>query len=184
MESKMRYSACTLIIDPETNKILGVSRKNDHNDFGLPGGKADPDETPEECAIRETLEETGYTVNLVNTKRFVEYDKQPNSSEWEVSTFLAVIDHTVPRQEVSESETGLVKWIDPIDLMQGYFKDYNAKMLRHFGLAEQYRLICENTYGYEEAWLVTHVNKIEAIKELLHHTKGKATIIRSEIVAL
>lgn len=177
----MRYSACTLIIDPKTNKILGVSRKNDHNDFGLPGGKADPGETPEECAIRETLEETGYTVNLVNSDRFVECD---NSSDWEVSTFLAVIDYTVPRQEVAESETGLVKWVDPIDLMQGHFKDYNARMLRHFGLAEQYRLICENHYGYEETWLVIHVNKIEAIKELLHHKKGKATIIRSEVVAL
>ena len=39
--------------------ILGVSRKTNHCDFGLPGGKMDPEDggNPIVTAIRETREE-------------------------------------------------------------------------------------------------------------------------------
>ena len=40
-------------------QILAVSRKDDPNDFGLPGGKLDPGETFTAGAIREVREETG-----------------------------------------------------------------------------------------------------------------------------
>jgi 8-oxo-dGTP pyrophosphatase MutT (NUDIX family) len=36
-----------------------------YDDWTLPKGKIDPDETPEECALREVREETGYKCELV-----------------------------------------------------------------------------------------------------------------------
>lgn len=36
-----------------------------YDDWTLPKGKADVDETPEDCAIREVREETGYRCELV-----------------------------------------------------------------------------------------------------------------------
>ena len=36
-----------------------------YNDWTLPKGKVDPDETAEECALREVREETGYKCDLV-----------------------------------------------------------------------------------------------------------------------
>ena len=44
--------------------ILGVSRKNDHNDFGLVGGSVEENETFEEAIIREVKEETGLDIEL------------------------------------------------------------------------------------------------------------------------
>ena len=56
-------SAQVVLINKE-GFVLGVSRKTDHNDFGLPGGKMDPEdlENPMNTAIRECKEETGLDI--------------------------------------------------------------------------------------------------------------------------
>ena len=38
-----------------------------YDDWTLPKGKVDPDETPEECALREVKEETGFRCELVRS---------------------------------------------------------------------------------------------------------------------
>ena len=60
---------CTqVVILNENGEVLSVSRKHDHNDFGLVGGKVDEGETPLEAVIRETREETGLTFSEVTFK--------------------------------------------------------------------------------------------------------------------
>jgi len=51
-----------VVLINEEGLICLVSRKDDHNNFGLVGGKVDEGETYEEAAIRETKEETGLTI--------------------------------------------------------------------------------------------------------------------------
>lgn len=48
-----------LAIIEKDGLILSISRKHDHNDLGLPGGKIEPGETPEQAVIREVQEEVG-----------------------------------------------------------------------------------------------------------------------------
>ncbi len=57
------YAVFALIINGD--KILSVSRKNNHADFGLPGGKLDPGEGFKEALIREVMEETGLLVTAM-----------------------------------------------------------------------------------------------------------------------
>lgn len=60
---KLYRAACCLVVDPETNLILAVSRKTNHEQFGFPGGTVEDNETFLEGAIRELKEETGYIIN-------------------------------------------------------------------------------------------------------------------------
>ncbi|WP_372367807.1 NUDIX hydrolase [Candidatus Uabimicrobium sp. HlEnr_7] len=68
------------------NKILGFYGKEPKTEklfFFLPGGKLDPNESPVDCAIRETLEETGFKVGVkTETEQIVDY-----SLEWDGQQF-------------------------------------------------------------------------------------------------
>src|ERR1035437_3070592 len=60
----MKKAVCILVYNDD-GEILAVSRKNDPNDLGLPGGKVDPGETEEEAVVREMLEETGLEISKI-----------------------------------------------------------------------------------------------------------------------
>lgn len=116
-------SACALIINPE-GLVLGVSRRTDHNDFGLPGGKKDfIDRDGIDCAIRETYEET--RVRLYPEHMIHVFSGQ--GRKYYCATYLAT---KYDDSEMCSSEEGLVKWLDYADVIPGTFKDYNTLLLR------------------------------------------------------
>ena len=66
----MKHAVQVVLLN-EDNEVLAVSRKDDHNDFGLIGGKVDEEDyyPSDECdstniraAIREVKEETGLDI--------------------------------------------------------------------------------------------------------------------------
>ena len=60
--AQVKLGTCVVIRD-ETGRIL-FERRADCGWWCLPGGKLDPGETLEQCAVREALEETGLAVRL------------------------------------------------------------------------------------------------------------------------
>lgn len=67
----MPEPATTIIVGgvvlKQNGRYLLVQEAKEHvrGKWNLPGGKTNPGETVEECAIREALEETGYSVELI-----------------------------------------------------------------------------------------------------------------------
>ena len=60
--------ALALILHPANGTVLIARRKGDAHlpdVWEFPGGKCDPGETPEQCAIREAREETGLEVVIL-----------------------------------------------------------------------------------------------------------------------
>lgn len=96
--------------------VLGVSRKTDHNDFGLPGGKMEDidNNDPMETAIRETKEETGLDVS--NLRLIFAIHKSGNLGH----TYLADYDG-----EINHDEPHVVKWVPFQLLINGSFGRYN-----------------------------------------------------------
>lgn len=113
-------SAANVILLNEEGEVLGVSRKDNHSDFGLIGGKMeDIDENnPINTAIRETAEETGleiYDLKLILVKQF---NGVLNF------TYLAKF-----KGDISHNEPHVVKWVPFGEILKGSFGDYNLQVL-------------------------------------------------------
>jgi 8-oxo-dGTP pyrophosphatase MutT (NUDIX family) len=126
-----KLHAVSIVLINEHNEILGVSRKYDHNDFGLVGGKVDEEdffsenniklplfEALEKAAIREAKEETGLNISDLEV---IYASFWGNRMQW---TFLAKYSG-----EIHTNEPHVVKWIDIKTLVKGSFKEYNLEVL-------------------------------------------------------
>ena len=96
--------------------VLGVSRKTDHNDFGLPGGKMDPEDLndPIKTAIRETKEETGLDVS--DLRLVFAIFKGGNMGYTYLAKYSGKIEYSEPH---------VVKWVPFQELINGSFGRYN-----------------------------------------------------------
>jgi 8-oxo-dGTP pyrophosphatase MutT (NUDIX family) len=114
----MNGTVQVVLLNPD-GLVLGVSRKTDHNDFGLVGGSLeDYDTTPELGAIRECKEETG--LDISNLK--LVYLKA--SSDGRIGyTYLA--DYT---GDIVYDEPHVVKWTTFSELIKGSFGRWNLEV--------------------------------------------------------
>ena len=100
---------CYLKADGKTLMIHRIKKEDDMHQGkwnGL-GGKLDPGETPEECAIREVFEESGLTIVDPILKGILTFPKFAKEEDWYAFVFLA---HKY-RGQLIESSEGVLKWI-------------------------------------------------------------------------
>lgn len=127
MISGQQLAVCGILI--EDGKILTVSRKDDHTKLGLPGGKVDLGELPQESMVRECFEETGIKVT-VSVDSF---------ADWCTDKYY-VICYILRRAsdkvyEISEEETGKVEFVEIKKLLESSpFAEYNKKAFEYFGV--------------------------------------------------
>jgi ADP-ribose pyrophosphatase YjhB (NUDIX family) len=109
-----------IVLINEHNEVLGVSRKDNHNDFGLPGGKVDYcDRNLINAIIRETREETG--LEIYNIELIYSAHRDGHMGH----TYIA--DH---KGEISTDEPHVVKWVPFTKLLEGKFGEWNGEVLK------------------------------------------------------
>lgn len=120
---KSKLAATALIYKDSifNGKVLGVSRKNDITDFGLPGGKVEKGESLYHAMVREVKEETGLSV-LSAEPLFFREDGE----------FVAVVFIVKEYEgELNSEESGKIEWIEFDELKKGSFGSYNTALENH-----------------------------------------------------
>lgn len=108
----MKLATLCYVMDKQNNSTLMIYRDKKENDYhkgkwnGL-GGKFNPGETPEECAIREIEEESGLKVKSVKMKGFITFPLFDGKEDWYV--FLFTADEFEGEQ--IDSPEGQLEWI-------------------------------------------------------------------------
>lgn len=99
----------------QTLMIHRIKKANDMHQGkwnGL-GGKLEPGETPEECAIREIYEESGLRVRQPRWKGFLTFPGFANEEDWYAFVFVA----DQFEGELIDSPEGYLAWIDNSQLL-------------------------------------------------------------------
>lgn len=123
MEKKIRNAVRCIVIDEEkvlvTKYIAGIKKGY----FDLPGGKIEGNETSEEAAKREVLEETGIEVSdlIFKGKMKVEYPDRIYLFDTFISTKF--IGEPVDNQE------NIATWINRKELMNNYSKEILSNLI-------------------------------------------------------
>jgi len=113
------------IIFNDKGEILSVSRKDNHNDVGLAGGKVDPEDydvfgvDPLHVAlIREVKEETGLDIDVTSAELIFAIHKDGYMGY----TYL-IKDWS---GEIETDEPHVVRWTHFSEIMMGSFGRYNT----------------------------------------------------------
>lgn len=114
----IKYSVTAVILN-DKGQVLAVSRKDDHNDFSLPGGWVDTKDDSLEMAIcREIKEETGLIVKPTNLLQVLSMNRGGN-----MSYSYYVKDY---EGEIETDEPHIVKWTDFEEIKNGSFGYWNT----------------------------------------------------------
>lgn len=113
------------VIFNDKGEVLSVSRKDDHNDAGLPGGKVDEldyqhgiYEPLQAALVREVKEETGLDIDIESAELIFAIHKDGYMG------YTYLVKDWVG--EIQTDEPHVVKWTYFAEIMTGSFGRYNC----------------------------------------------------------
>ena len=135
-------SLCYIEKDGKYLMLHRVSKKNDENAgkwIGI-GGKFEEGESPEDCAVREALEETGLTLNSLSYRGIVTFVSDEYGTE-----YMHLFHSDSFSGEIKKCDEGVLEWIDKkklyeLTLWEGdkIFLELLDKDIPHFSLKLTY----------------------------------------------
>ena len=116
--SQTRVGVGVVVHSADGLVLLARRRGEPGQQLAVPGGKLDPGETVEECAVRELAEETGLVLHAADVRTFGCVLMPGDPTSWIVAGVEAHLGVPAAEAGVREREpdkVGSFTWIDPAD---------------------------------------------------------------------
>ena len=114
-----------ILINLDTKRIALVSRKGE---FSFPKGHLEEGETLQECAIRETVEETGYNCHINDKKEIAIIRYITPRGENVENYFYIAIDDGKTQKQINEKDKEMTVWEKFDNIGETLYKN-NLKVL-------------------------------------------------------
>lgn len=97
-----------ILVNLETREIALVCRKGS---YSFPKGHMESDETVQECAVRETIEETGYNCHLISQKEIAVINYVTPKGEDVENYFYVAVQDGIVDSEIDEKDIEETVWV-------------------------------------------------------------------------
>ena len=129
MEEKETLKAGCIFFNTNTKKVGIIFREN-HNDYEFPKGHLEKNETLEECAVRETAEETKRDIKLIS--EFKPYDITYTTKSKERCRCFYFVGVDLGKSDNSSTDSHNLVWTD-INDVENTISYQNIKIVwQHF----------------------------------------------------
>ena len=130
-----------------------------------PGGKIEPGETPEECVIREVMEETALTVKEPLMRGILTFPAFDGEEDWYVYVFTAEKFSGQLKETCSEGD---LFWIEDHDLMKLPLWDGDRIFMKWLDGSRFFSgKFVYSTFGFESYSVVFYGDRLEIPNETM-----------------
>ncbi len=134
-----------LIENPETGEVLVQDRVKKYPGIAFPGGHTEKGESIYDSAVREVLEETGYSIRELEPCGFIYWDQADGGKYF--TYFYRT--HTFSGTLIGETDEGRVFWVRPEDLPGMRLAPNMDKYMKMFSERYSECYCLERAGGYE-----------------------------------
>lgn len=146
--NKKIKKAGTFILDSKNNKILIVQARGRY--WGSPKGSIDNDETVKECAIRETMEETGIKIDESLLKSYTCIKGKCIYYDIELEEFTPYVQNSI-----KDNDANGIGWVK-IDCLKEMIEDKKVVINQHLRLLIKKKFEIDLLYNkYNDSTLST-----------------------------
>ena len=128
----MKDVTSVVLLVKQASSYLAVSRRDDHADFGLPGGKVDVGEEPKDSLVREVYEETGIQIQAYDLIKV--FDREDSTGHYVFCYLYHGNAFNKFKEGIYEDNGGLAKMVSKVELLTGSFGDYNRELFKKLEL--------------------------------------------------
>lgn len=122
-----RYAARGILL--RNDGKVGIIHMSAINNYKLPGGGMEKDETKRQAFIREILEETGYRAEIIHSLGYTEEHKSKNSFKQVSYCFIATASSSSTSRNLTSSEKNLgfqFVWLSIDEAIEAMKKSLNS----------------------------------------------------------